>query len=177
MRTRTFALSESEVNELQGPYHNCTNAQTKIRLQAVRLYGQGCSVKDIESICGCSRGSLMEWQRSYQSHGVTGLYDQRKGGNHAKLKPVQIELIHSMLNTYSPEQLWGGDNGSSDGQFWSVHDLARLVEERCGVVYQSDNSYRDLFRRCGFSRQRPDHYYKSRSEQAVVTFEEELEKN
>ncbi|NJN71068.1 MAG: winged helix-turn-helix domain-containing protein [Nitrospira sp.] len=63
-----------------------------------------------------------------------------------------------------------------DGQFWTVADLARLVEERCGVVYKSDNSYRKLFRQCDFTLQRPGHFYLSRQEQAVVTFEEELEK-
>lgn len=63
-----------------------------------------------------------------------------------------------------------------DGQFWTVPDLARLVEERCAVVYQSENSYRNLFRKCGFSLQRPGHFYQSRPEQAVVTFAVELEK-
>jgi transposase len=105
-----------------------------------------------------------------------GLYAQRKDGNQAKLQPVQIELIQSLLHTYRPEQLWGVSNCVDDGQFWTVPDLARLVEERCAVVYQSENSYRNLFRKCGFSLQRPGHFYQSRPEQAVVTFAVELEK-
>lgn len=55
MKSRQFVLSETEVNELQGAYHNCDHAQTKTRYQAVRLYGQGHRVPEIESICGCSR--------------------------------------------------------------------------------------------------------------------------
>jgi len=177
MRNRQFHLSEAAANELQGAYHNSTNAQAKTRFQAVRLYGQGREGLEIESICGCSRSSLMEWCRAYGREGVAGLLDHRRGGNCAKLQPVQIELIQDLLPSYSPEQLWGREQCVGDGQFWTVPDLARLVEERCGVVYQSDNSYRALFSKCGFSRQRPGHFYKSRSEQAVVTFEEELEKN
>lgn len=177
MKNRQFVLSETAGNELQGAYHNCDDAQTKTRLQAVRLYGQGRAVQEIEQICGCSRSSLLGWCRAYRQAGIAGLLDQRKGGNSAKLQPVQIELIQNLLHSYRPEQLWGKANCRGDGQFWTVPDLARLVEERCGVRYQSDNSYRTLFQRCDFSRQRPGHFYKSRNEQAVVTFEEELEKN
>lgn len=177
MRNRQFKLSETEANELQGAYHNCDNGQTKTRFQAVRLYGQGRSVEEIESLCGCSRSSLMEWCRAYRREGIAGLLDHRKGGNRTKLQPVQIEMIQELLHTYSPEQLWGRDNCVGDGQFWTVPDLAHLVEERCGVVYQSDTSYRSLFRKCEFSQQRPGAFYKSRREQAVVSFEEELEKN
>jgi transposase len=85
MKTRYFQLSEAEVNELQGAYHNCNDAQTKTRLQAVRLYGQGRDVKEIEQICGCSRSSLMEWCRAYRQKGIAGLLDHRQGGNSAKL--------------------------------------------------------------------------------------------
>lgn len=177
MRNRQFVLSETEVNELQGAYHNCDNAQTKTRFQAVRLYGQGRDVKEIESVCGCSRSSLMEWCRAHRREGTAGLLDHRKGGNCAKIQPVQIEMIQELIHSYHPEQLWGPDNCVGDGQFWTVPDLAHLLEERCDVVYKSDNSYRTLFRKCGFTLQRPGHFYKSRSEQAIVTFEEELEKN
>ena len=50
MKNRQFVLSESAGNELQGAYHNCADAQTKMRLQAVRLYGQGRAVNEIERL-------------------------------------------------------------------------------------------------------------------------------
>lgn len=86
-------------------------------------------------------------------------------------------MIQVLLHSYRPEQVWSAEACVGDGQFWTIPDLARLVRERCDVVYQSDNSYRALFRTCEFNWQRPGHYDKSRSEQAIVTFEEELEKN
>ncbi|NJN71067.1 MAG: helix-turn-helix domain-containing protein [Nitrospira sp.] len=82
MRNRQFVLSETEVNELKCAFHNCEEGQTKIRYQAVRLYGQGHPVNEIESICGCSRSSLMEWCRAYRQDGIAGLVDKRQGGNH-----------------------------------------------------------------------------------------------
>ena len=76
----------------------------------MRLYGQGYRVSEIEAICGCSRSALMTWCCTYRQEGVTGLLDQRKGGNHAKLKPEQIEAVQTLLHQYSPEQLWGEGN-------------------------------------------------------------------
>lgn len=177
MSNRQFHLSETEANELQGAFCNCKNGPTRTRLQAVRLYGLGSEVKEVERICVCSRSSLMDWCRDYRSGGVAGLFDQRKGGNSAKLKANQIEQIQTLLHTYTPAQLRGPEQCAGDGAFWTVPDLAHLVEQRCNVVYQSDNSYRSLFRKCGFTRQRPGYVYKSRSAAAVMAFEEEIEKN
>jgi transposase len=177
MNKRRFILTQDEVNELQGMYHNSSDAKTQVRFQAVRLYGQGYRVSNILSICGISRTSLMEWCQCYRRAGVAGLLDHRNGGNSAKLKPEQIEWVQSVLHQYTPAQLWPQGEYGGDGAFWTVADLVHLLQERLGVVYQSDNSYRNLFESCHFSRQRPGSSYKSRSEQAVVAFEEVLEKN
>jgi transposase len=177
MRKRAFKLSEQAIHELHGAYHNSRQGQERTRFQAVRLYGQGYIVKDIERICGCTPSSLMEWCRKYRQEGITGLLDHRQGGNHAKLSALQIEMIRVLLHSYTPAQLFALEECVGDGESWTVPDLARLVQQRCDVVYQSDNSYRSLLRKCGFTRQRPGHFYKSRSEQAVMDFEEVLEKN
>lgn len=177
MAKRKFKLSEQANQELQGAYQHSRQGQERTRFQAVRLYGEGYSVPEIEKICGCSPSSLMVWCRIYQSEGIAGLLDHRKGGNHAKLSAIQTEMIRELLHTYTPAQLFALEECVGDGESWTVPDLARLVKQRCGVVYQSDNSYRTLLRKCGFTRQRPGSFYKSRSEQAVMDFEEVLEKN
>jgi transposase len=73
--------------------------------------------------------------------------------------------------------LLGVVNCYGDGQFWTVPDLAKLVERDYQVTYKSDTSYRTLFKRCHFSCQRPGSQYWSRSELAVLEFEQQLEKN
>ena len=176
MNKRQFTLTAEAIHALQGAYQHSDDPLAKTRFQAVRLYGQGYRVSEIEAICGCSRSALMTWCRTYRQEGVTGLLDQRKGGNHAKLKPAQIEAVQTLLHQYTPEQLWGEGN-CLGGAFWCVPDLVRLVEARFGVVYQSATSYRNLFDKCAFSLQRPGAVYKSRSEAAVMAFEEQLEKN
>ncbi len=176
MAKRQFKLTEAQDKELKWAYHQCQDAQTKIRYQAVRLYGQGYAVKEIQEITGCSRPSLMEWCRAYREYGLAGLVDKRTGGNHAKLSPSEIEQIQRQLECYTPRQLFGSDGFYGDGQFWTVPDLAKLVENKYGVTYQSATSYRNLFDRCDFSCQRPEAHYRSRNELAVLEFEQQLEK-
>ena len=169
-RKRTLLTSE-QVTELQVAYDQCREGNTKIRFLAVRLYGTGVAASEILSIVGCSRSSLMNWIRTYQQMGIAGLVDKRAGGNSAKLTPHQVEH----LTDHTPEQLLGAEAVSA--QFWTVTDLARLVERDYDVVYDSPTSYRTLLKRCRLSRQRPAKQYKSRSELKVLDFEETLEKN
>jgi transposase len=176
MAKRKFNLTDTEVNELKGAYQSCRDGQTKIRYQAVRLYSTGHKVSDIEEISGCSRVSLMEWCRAYRQYGIAGLIDQRRGGNRAKLKGIELEQLQQQLEDYSPGQLLGAANCTGDGQFWTVPDLAKLVERAYQVKYQSDTSYRSLFKRCNFRCQRPCSQYWSRNELAVLEFEQQLEK-
>ena len=177
MAKRKFILSEAERKELLRAERACRNTGTRTHYQAVRLYGEGYAEKEIERITGCSRTSLMEWCRAYQADPSQGLVDKRIGGNRAKLDSLQIEELQDMLHQYSPKERLGSGASTADGSFWSVEDLAKVVRERYGVEYQSRSSYVQLLRRCGFSYQKTEKVFKSRSEMKVADFEEQLEKN
>jgi transposase len=177
MRQRAFHLTGEQACELQGAYHNCQDALTRTRYQAVRLYGLGYATREIATICGCSRSSLMEWCRNYQATGVAGLVDQRMGGNRALLTPPQIERLQYLLASYAPGQLLGNAACAGTGQFWTVGDLAQLLQREFAVSYKSETSLRELLDKCGFSYQRPAKQYQSRSALKVAEFEEQLEKN
>jgi transposase len=133
MRKRQFKLNEAEAQARQGAYHNRDDPLARIRFQAVRLYGQGYRVEEIEHSCGCSRPSLLEWCRDYRREGLAGLLDHRQGGNAAKLKPLQLEALQTLLPRYTPTHLFGQANCGGDGVFWTVPDLRRLVQERFAV--------------------------------------------
>ena len=173
---RRFQLSDKQANELLGAYAQTKDGPTRTRCQAVRLYGLGYPTQEVLKITNCSRASLMEWCRAYRRHGVAGLEDKRRGGNNAKLTPAQVEGLSERLHRYTPRELFGVSAATGDGQFWSVPDLQRAIEEWYGVTYTSQSSYCRLFARCGFSYQRPAKVYKSRRENQVAEFEEMLEK-
>lgn len=177
MAKRKFTLTQEERKELLRAYRSCKDASTRTRYQAVRLYGEGYSEAEIEQISGCSRTSLMEWCRAYRADPAQGLVDKRLGGNRAKLSQLQIEEVQQMLHQYTPKERLGSRASAADGQFWSVEDLALVVRERYGVEYQSRTSYSHLLHLCGFSYQKTEKVFKSRSETKVADFEEQLEKN
>ncbi len=177
MAKRKFRLTEAERKELRQAYGECQDAATRTRYQAVRLYGEGYPEQELEQITGCSRTSLMEWCRAYQEDHLHGLVDKRVGGNRAKLSKLQIEELQQMLHQYTPKERLGPRASTADGQFWTVEDLALVVRERYGIEYQSRTSYSCLLRLCGFSYQKTEKIFKSRSQIKVADFEEQLEKN
>ncbi len=176
MKPRSLCLTEREANELQSAFLHSQDTNAKTRYQAVRLYGTGYAVKQILDICGCNNRTLLHWTRTYRERGLTALLDHRLGGNRARLKPEQIEAVQNQLHRYTPAGLLGRDHCVGDGQFWTIADVARLLERDYGVLYQSRTSYQTLLQKCGLSYQRPAKQYKSHSEVKLMDFEERLEK-
>ena len=152
MAKRKFKLTEAERKELLQAYRTCKEASTRTRCyQAVRLYAEGYPEAEIEQIIGCKRTSLMEWCRAYRADPLQGLLDMRVGGNRAKLSKLQIEEVQALLHQYTPKERMGSKASTADGQFWTVADLAVVVQERYGVECQSRTSYSSLLRLCSFS--------------------------
>ena len=177
MAKRAFTLTDAQEARLQRAYLQTKDGPTRTRYQAVRLYGLGYPVAQIEEITSCSRTSLMDWCRLFRTRGVRGLVDGRVGGNRAKLTPDQRETVRAHLHQYTPRQLFGPTTATSDGQFWTVPDLTRAVQDWFGVTWSSPSSYLALLADCGFSYQRAQKVFTSRSERDVLAFEEQLEKN
>ena len=119
----------------------------------------------------------MDWCRRYGQHGVPGLVDGRVGGTRAKLTPHQRETVRTNLHQDTPRQLFGPQTATPDGQFWTVPDLTRAVQDWFGVTWSSPSSYLALLADCGFSYQRAQKVYTSRSERDVLAFEDQLEQN
>ena len=177
MAPRKFSLTDAQTAALRQAYERTKDGPTRTRYQAVRLYGSGYPVAQISEITGCSRTSLLDWWRLYRAQGVTGLVDRRVGGNRAKLTPDQRETVRVNLHQYTPRQLFGADTATPDGQFWTVPDLTRAVQAWFGVTWRSPSSYLALLADCGFSYQRAQKVFKSRSERDVLAFEEQLANN
>ena len=177
MARRQFQLNQEQVKDLMQAYLSCKDGPTRIRYQAIRLYGTGYPVREVLEITGCSRLTLMEWHRKYGAGGVNVLTDHRVGGNRAKLSPKQIAQLKARLHCYTPADLFGTTAATADGQFWTLPDLGQAIEQWYGVCYQSPRSYLRCFERCGFSYQRPTKVYQSRKESQVAEFEAQLEKN
>ena len=172
MATRQFELTEGQAAQLEQAFLHEKDGPTRTRYQAVRLYGTGYRLEEVINITGCSRTRLFDWCRSYREERLPGLVDRRTGGNSRKLTPEQIEEVGRKLHRYRPRDLFGQEASP----YWNVEGLRRAIKRWYGVAYKQNASYHGLFKRCGFSYQRPAKVYKSRREEDVLEFEQRLEK-
>lgn len=177
MAHRTFHLNNERANALMAAYHQAKDGLHRTRLQAVRRYGLGYPVTEIQTSTGWARSRLIAWCRAYVEHGVAGLDDHRRGGNSANLTHQQSADLAGKLHQYTPRSLCGLDTAPSDGQAWPVTDVRRAVAYWSGITYHSVVSYATLFDRCGFSSHRPTKVFTSRNARAVLACETQLEKN
>jgi transposase len=177
MAQRLFELSEGQRGELRRAYDTAQDTRYQQRVQAVRLYGEGCSVNDIQSITGCSERSLMRWCEHYRAKGLDGLVSLWRGGNHARLSQAQRAEVIAKVQQYRPDQVLNAEVRVSRGAFWTVSDLRIGVKACYGVTWRSDNSYRTLIGQAGLSLQRTENTYRSRpDDQTIAEFEAGLEK-
>ena len=173
MAKRKFILTNKERFGLTQAYELSKDVLARTRYQAVRLYGEGYKVSEIEKITGCRRSSLMEWCCEYREKGVPSLVDKRVGGNSAKLTKLQIEDLGYRLRQYTPRDL----SFPEASLYWAHPELARAIKKWYGVEYRSSSSYLRIFDVCEFSYQKVEKVYKPRSELKVLEFDEQVEKN
>jgi putative transposase len=177
MGKRQFELSEQEVKQLVRAEDTVGNVRELRRLQAVRLYGTGYVVEEVQKLTGCSWRSLMEWCQAYRREGIAGLASRWQGQNAAKLSREQRAELREKVNSYRPDQLLAPDVRISQGQFWTVSDLKWVIQQWYGVTYRSQSSYRILLHESRLSVQRTAKQYRSRpDERRIADFEAELEK-
>jgi transposase len=176
MSNRHFHLTTDAAAALQAAEQHAPNGATRTRMQAVRLYGLDYTVADIHIITGLSRSRLLQCCAAYVQDGIAALHDHRAGGNCHTLTPAQVAEVGDKLRQYTPRSLFGSEAATA-GDGWTFPDLRRAIQHWYGVTYQSDTSYRSRFRRCGFSYQRPARVFRSRRPQAMLDFDDQIEKN
>jgi transposase len=177
MAKRHFQLNDQEIEQFRQAEQRTRDVHELKRLQSVRLYGTGMSIEQIKDIHNCGESSIREWVQKYQQTGPPGLRSNWSTQNASKLTSEQRADLRTRLHEYRPDQLLPADVRLSEGRLWTVSDLMIGVEHWYGVTYHDAGSYRNLFKRCGFSYHRAEQVYKSRpSEAEVADFEAELEK-
>jgi transposase len=177
MAKRQFTLTEAEQNALRRAEGQAQDGRTVKRLQAVRLYGSGYAVSEIMAITGCSWRALMDWCVRYRQEGPGGLSSKWQGENALKLSRAQRVDLQDRLRQYQPSQVLEAEVRISQGEFWTVSDLAMVIKRWYGVTYQCRDTYVRLLHECQFSQQQTERLYRSQPDpQTVAEFEAHLEK-
>ena len=172
MAKRQFQLTGDEIEHFRQRESHTRDVHELKRLQATRLYGSGMALWQIMSGIGCGESSVRQWAMGYRARGLAGLRSQWKGGNRSRLTEGQRDALKTKLHQYRPLDL-----GVSQAAYWTVSDLAVMVERWFGVVCKESSRYHALLHASGFSYQRSTKVYRSQPcARVIADFEAELEK-
>lgn len=102
---------------------------------AVKLIYQDYRYEDIVTILDVSMGVLSKWKQAYDQGGIAGFCPQHKGRQSyltAEAKAAVLQWLQTKKN-------------------WELSELESHLAEHYDVVYESKQSYYDLFEAAGLS--------------------------
>jgi len=137
----------------------CFIALEQRRLKAARLLNQGVHQSEVARRVGVHRQSVSRWARQLEEAGRAGLKKAGRAGRKSKLAAADLKRIEQRLKQ-GPEALGYATS------LWTSHRVADLIEQECGVRYNSAHVWR-ILRQLGWSCQRPVGRALERDEEAI----------
>lgn len=105
------------------------------RALAVKLALAGKPYTEITELLGLHKSSISTWKHRFLAEGLDGI---RLGyqGSKSYLSVEQKAQVTAWLKTQA---------------YWNLDELVSYLDEHCGVVYQSKQSYYELFAQAGIA--------------------------
>ncbi len=105
------------------------------RALAVKMVMQNYDLSTIANILGVSLGFVSKWKYVFVEQGTRGLKLRYKGSR-GYLDAAQIQVVISWLKQKN---------------YWHLSELKEYVESNFNAVFQSNQSYYDLFKQANIS--------------------------
>ncbi len=129
-------VSEQEaIAELQDFIDMRPDAREVRKALAVKLIYQGYLYDEIQTILDVSRGSITGWKQAYEENRIEGLRLNYKGRKSYLLRSQREEVLSWLQTKY----------------IWELGELEYKLAFEYDVVYESKQSYYDLFEEAGIS--------------------------
>jgi putative transposase len=129
-------LKEREmVDELTEFIESNPDARELKRATSVKMYQQGYKHREITEILGVVSGFISKWTQIYEQKGVAGLLLAYKGSTGYLNQSQRQEII-----------LW-----LKSKSYWNLTELQDFVKDHYDVVFESKQSYYQLFEDAGIS--------------------------
>lgn len=125
----------AQIAELQAFITGQRDGRQLKKALAVKLLYQGYRYEAIVAILEVSLGSISSWKQAYETAGLAG-FRPRHQGRQSYLDPSQRTAVLDWLNQKS---------------IWTLGELEYHLAETYDVVYESKQSYYDLFEAAGLS--------------------------
>ena len=129
------------------------------RLQAAKLFKQGCSQSEVARQLKVSRQSASRWYYAWQKSGQRGLKAAGRAGRLPRLTASQLKELERFL-------IGGPSAFGYATQLWTLPRIAKVIHELFGVRYHPGHVWR-ILRQLGFSCQKPVTRAKGRDEVAI----------
>jgi putative transposase len=156
---QTLAVVQQALVELQDFIAVCRDARSARKALAVKLVYQGYLYEEIQTILDVSLGSITGWKKAYEQQGIEGLRLNHKGRK-SYLSSEQRSEILSWLQTK---------------QSWELGELEYQLAFEYDVVYESKQSYYDLFSAAGISWKKTTSLNPKANPEAVAAKKKRLE--
>lgn len=109
--------------------------RTLKRALAVQMVRQDYRHREIQQILQVSSGFISKWTEAYEQQGVQGLWLRHKGSV-GYLDARQRQAVLEWLQQKN---------------YWDLQELQAHIDDHYGVVFQSNQSYYELFHQAGIS--------------------------
>lgn len=105
------------------------------RALTVQMVMQDYTYYEIRDVLQVSVGFITKWKQSYEQQGVAGL-NLRHQGSTGYLEAEQRQAVLAWLQ---------------QKDYWNLGELQQQLEEKYEVVFESNQSYYELFAQAGIS--------------------------
>lgn len=130
------------------------------RAQAVLSYQRSVDIYQISIVLVRSEKTIREWIKRFQRERIASIFPRYQGENAAKLTRTQKKELAAVLS--QPPSAYAIPQA-----FWDVSALKRYIKAEFGVEYDSDESYRLLFRLHNYSFHLPNTFDRKRDEKKI----------
>jgi len=162
-------LSDGEIVLLKQHFRKSQKRLIRERAQTVLASHQGFSPYQTSQLLLRSERTVREWVKAFHSSRISSIFPRYRGDNAAKLTKTQKKQLKDVLS--QPPSDYG-----IPASFWDVSTLKSYIKAEFGVEYESDESYRLIFKLHNYSFHLPGTFDKHRNDKAVIKRVSEIKK-
>lgn len=132
-----------------------------LKAHAVLLFHKGYDALTIADVLFKSEKTVHQWLRAFQERRIASLFPKTLDNQHAaKLNRKQKQELKAVLS--QKPSAYG-----IPSEFWDVSTLKKYIKAEFGVEYESENSYRFIFKLHNYSFHLPNTFDIHRNEKTI----------
>lgn len=157
-----FACPNQDEVELLKQHYRRSPGTVSQRAHAILLSATGRTAYDICQVLFLAEKTVREWIKRWHKERLASIFSKNHcNENAAKLTRKQKEEIAKVLS--QPPSAYGLPKS-----FWEVKSLKSYIKAEFGIEYESDNSYRFIFKFHNYSFHLPAKFDLKRDERTVI---------